>query len=191
VAALLLAAAALAGCASVPRSPAPEPALQAALAAFDGWQATGRVAVRTEQDGWSASFDWREAGGRGELGVRGPFGAGAARITRTASLVRIESATTEPLEVPAPFDALEPALVERLGVPLPLAPLRWWLLGVPAPDSPSVGTGASFEQSGWRVRVDEYSSLAGAPAPLPRRLVIERDATRIRVVVDRWELVGP
>lgn len=190
---LLAAAAGLAGCATVPRGspPPPNPSAQAALVDFDDWQATGRVAVKTGEDGWSASFDWREADGRGELGVRGPFGAGAARITRTSSLVRIESGSAEPLEVPAPFDALEPALVERLGVPLPLAQLRWWILGVPAPGAPSAGEGAAFEQSGWRVRVDEYAAVGGAPAPLPRRLVIERDATRIRVVVDRWHLVAP
>jgi outer membrane lipoprotein LolB len=188
------AAAWLAGCATVPPGPAmppPAPSAQAALATFDDWRATGRVAVKTAQDGWSASFDWREADGRGELGVRGPFGAGAARITRTESLVRIESGSAEPVEVAAPFDALEPALVERLGMPLPLAQLRWWILGVPAPGAPSVGAGAAFEQSGWQVRIDEYTAVGGAPAPLPRRLVIERDATRIRVVVDRWALDSP
>lgn len=193
---LAVAELALAGCATVPQGPgmavpAPTPAAQASLAAFDDWRATGRVAVKTARDGWSASFDWQEADGRGELGVRGPLGAGSARITRTAALVRIEGGSTEPLDVPAPFDTLEPALVDRLGFPLPLEQLRWWIVGIPAPGVASVGEGSAFEQSGWRVRVDEYTAVAGAPAPLPRRVVLERDTTRIRVIVDGWAATSP
>jgi outer membrane lipoprotein LolB len=186
---------ALGGCAAVPTAPvattAPAAGEREALARLDGWHASGRVAVKTAADGWSASFDWREAGGRGELGVRGPFGAGAARITRTPDTIHIESGSAAPIDVPAPFDALEPVLVDRLGVSLPIAQLRWWLVGVPAPGTPSAGEGPAFEQSGWRVRVDEYSTVAGAPAPLPRKLVMEREATRVRVLVDRWELAAP
>jgi outer membrane lipoprotein LolB len=191
------AALALASCATVPPAasipaPAPAPAdARAALAAFDGWRAAGRVAVKTAADGWSANFDWLERDGRGELGVRGPFGAGAARITRTADLIRIEQGGQPPVDVPAPFDTLEPVLRERLGAPLPLGQLRWWLLGVPAPDEPVVASAQGFEQSGWTVRVDEYAAVAGAPAPLPRRLVLEREATRIRVIVDRWDSAAP
>lgn len=181
----------LAGCATVPPAApvAPRADARGALLALDAWHANGRVAVKTASDGWSAGFDWREARGRGEIAVRGPFGAGSARITRTPSLIRIEQGSSASIDVPAPFDALEPTLVDRLGVPLPLTQLRWWLLGVPAPDAPSVGDAAAFEQSGWRVQVTEYAPVPGAPAPLPRRLVLERDATRIRVIVDRWELV--
>jgi outer membrane lipoprotein LolB len=189
-AAALVAALVVAGCATVPVAPPAPPAAadRTALETFQTWHASGRVAVKTANDGWSAGFDWREAAGRGELAVRGPFGAGSARITRTPESIRIESGSAAPVDVPAPFDALEPALVERLGVSLPLEQLRWWLVGVPAPDVPSSGGGAAFEQSGWRVRVDEYSPVDGAPAPLPRRLVMEREATRIRVLVDRWDL---
>jgi outer membrane lipoprotein LolB len=192
--AIAAAAAALAGCATVPTAPvAPPPAAdaRAALASFDDWRAAGRVAVKTAGDGWSANFDWHERDGRGELGVRGPFGAGAARITRSADRIRIEQGDGPPIDVPAPFDALEPTLRERLGAPLPLEQLRWWLVGVPAPEEPSVPAVQGFEQAGWTVRVDEYASVPGAPAPLPRRLVLERDGTRIRVVVDRWEAVAP
>lgn len=189
-AAALVAGLTLAGCATVPVVPSAPPAAaeRNALENFQTWHASGRVAVKTANDGWSAGFDWREADDRGELAVRGPFGAGSARITRTSQNIRIESGSAAPIDVPAPFDALEPTLVERLGVPLPLTQLRWWLVGVPAPGVDSSGGGAAFEQSGWKVRVDEYSSVDGAPAPLPRRLVMERETTRIRVLVDRWEL---
>ena len=182
---------ALAGCGAVPIRPtvATDPLARAAIAAFDGWHATGRVAVRAGGEGFHANFDWRQAGGRGELAVRGPFGAGAARISVDPVRIRIESGSEPPFEALAPFAALEPAVTARLGFPLPLEPLRYWVLGVPAPELPSAGVGADFDQSGWHVAVTEFAAVAGAPGPLPARLELTRSSTRIRLVVDHWQVV--
>jgi outer membrane lipoprotein LolB len=190
---LAAALALLAGCRTLPPAPlaAPNATERAAIAALDAWHATGRVAVRAGEQGFSASFDWQETAGHGELGVRGPFGAGAVQISRSDERIVIESATAPPLEVLAPFQALEPELTARLGFPLPLDPLRYWVRGVPAPDVPVDGGGAEFSQGGWLVSVTEFVPVAGAPGPLPARLVLTRDATRIRVVVDRWRIGGP
>jgi outer membrane lipoprotein LolB len=191
--AVLAGLAGLAGCQVLPPRPvaAPDAAERTAIAALATWRATGRVAVRAGGDGFSASFDWREAAGRGELGVRGPVGAGAVHISRSDERILIESGGAPPLEVAAPFDALEPELVARLGFPLPLDPLRYWVLGVPAPGRPADGAGSDFRQDGWQVTVGEYEPVAGAPGPLPARLTLSRDTTRIRVVVDRWRIGGP
>ena len=195
-AAILLAAAALlAGCAVAPRRAAPPAAPTAAelasLARLADFAVAGRVAVQSSSQGWSASFDWRESAGRGTLDVRGPFGAGATRITRSDERVVIESGSDAPLEIAAPFTGLEAALAARLGFPLPLAPLRYWILGVPAPGLASEGGAGRFRQADWDVACDAYLRVAGAPAPLPGRLVLTRAATRIRVVVDHWVVDAP
>ena len=193
----LVAAALLAGCAGVPQRAAPLaptglPTADelAALARLADFTLVGRVAVQSRGEGWNASFDWREAAGLGTLAVRGPFGAGAARITRSAERIVIESGNDAPLEVAAPFSALDKALVARLGFALPLAPLRYWIRGVPAPDLPSEGGTGRFRQADWDVACDAYARVAGAPGPLPGRLVLTRPGTRIRVVIDRWQLDG-
>ena len=190
--ALVALLATLAGCHAMPVQPvaAPDAAARVAITSLAGWQATGRVAVRAGADGFSASFDWQEAAGRGVIGVRGPFGAGAVRISRSAERIEIESGGAPPIAVAAPFDALEPELVARLGFPLPLDPLRYWVLGVPDPGRPSEGAGSDFRQDGWQVTVAEFVPVAGAPGPLPARLTLSRDTTRIRVVVDRWRVGG-
>jgi outer membrane lipoprotein LolB len=182
----------LAGCRVAPPRPALPPVRDlAAIAAFDHWQASGRIAVRTAQDGFSAQFDWRQSGADGLLGVRGPFGAGAARIAIGAGRIRIESGAEPPLEVAPPYEALEPLLVTRLGFALPLESLRYWLLGVPAPGAEAVPAAAGFEQSGWKVEASGFTTPALAPGPLPDRLQLTRGATRIRVLVDRWRADGP
>ena len=188
----LLALALLGGCQSLPPpAAAPTPAAQAALATLDTWRARGRVAVRSRAEGFGASFDWREAAGRGEIDVRGPLGAGAARITRSAEAIRIETASGPPLEIAAPFTALESELTARLGFPLPIGPLRYWLLGVPDPALPSEAGGQGFAQAGWTVALAQFAPVAGSPAPLPSRLVLKREATEIRVLVSSWTVAAP
>ena len=187
-----LALATLGACQTVPRhEAAPSAAVRAALAALDTWRARGRVAVRSAAEGFSASFDWHEAAGRGEIDVRGPLGAGAARITRTAESIRIETPSAAPLEVAAPFAALESELTRRLGFPLPIGPLRYWLLGVPDPTLASEPAGQGFVQAGWTVALTGFGPVAGAPGPLPSRLVLRREATEVRVLVSSWTVAPP
>jgi outer membrane lipoprotein LolB len=186
--------AALAGCHGLPSRPdlPPTPEARALLAALPDWRAQGRVAVRSAAGGFSASFDWHETGDHFELGVHGPFGAGAARISRTAEVIRIESGEGPTIELPSPFAALEPALVARLGFPLPIESLRYWVLGVPAPGMPSdAGQGGEFRQAGWTVSLAAFEPVSGAPGPLPSRLVLTRQATRIRVIIDTWQVGTP
>jgi outer membrane lipoprotein LolB len=183
---------ALAACHTVAQRPPGRPPAEAVagIVALGAWQAQGRVAVRSAGTGFSASFDWQESGGDSELDVRGPLGGGAARITQTADTIRIESGAAPPLEAAAPFDALEGELVARLGFPLPITALRYWLLGAPAPDRPSTPTAQGFEQDGWAITLEEFAAVDGAPAPLPSRLTLLRGDTRIRVAVSHWR-VGP
>lgn len=183
--------AALAACQTVPRTePAPSADTRAALAAVPAWRARGRVAVRSTGEGFSASFDWREAGGRGEIDVRGPLGAGAALITRTAERIRIETGSNPPIEIPAPFETVEAELTARLGFPLPIEPLRYWMLGVPDPDLPSSALADGFAQAGWNIALSGFAPVAMAPAALPSKLVLTRSGTQVRVVVSTWQ-VGP
>ena len=192
--ALLAAAAALvalAACQTVPLRPmtAPGPGARTALATLPAWHAAGRVAVRAGAAGWNASFDWRERGGAGELGVRGPFGAGVAHISRSADRIRIDGGGP-PLELEPPFTALESELAARLGFALPIEALRYWILGIPAPDVASDGEGATFRQSGWSVGCSRYTAVEGLASALPTRLELSRGATRIRVIIDRWQVGG-
>jgi len=186
--------AALAACHSLPSRPdlGPGPEVRALLASMPEWRAQGRVAVRSATGGFSASFDWHQTGDRGELGVHGPFGTGAARISRTPELILIESGQGPAVEVPSPFDSLEPALTARLGFALPIEPLRYWVLGVPAPGlSSEPGSGGDFRQAGWTVSLAGFEPVNGAPGSLPTRLELTRQATRVRVIIDAWQVGSP
>ena len=188
VVALLLAAS---SCAPVPVRPVGAALGASELLAFKSWRATGRLAVRTADDGFSASFEWQERPDLGQIDVHGPFGTAGTRITRSPQTIRIDNGHGAPIEVAAPFTDLEPALTTELGAPLPLETLRFWILGVPSPDLPSSSSGAGrFTQAGWTVQAEEPVAVLGAPAALPHKVTLERAQTRIRVVIDSWAAAG-
>ena len=188
---LIGALAALAACQTVPRAElAPSADARAVLAGVSAWRARGRVAVHSTGEGFSASFDWREAGGRSDIDVRGPLGAGAALITRTPQLIRIETGSNPPIDIPAPFESVEAELTTRLGFPLPIGPLRYWMLGVPDPGLPSSAAPEGFAQAGWNVALAAFAPVIKAPVALPTRLVLTRSGTQVRVVISAWQ-VGP
>ena len=88
-------------------------------------------------------------------------------------------------------DAAVAALQAKLGFQLPLAPLRYWLLGVPQPGTPFIlvrnadDRAEHLEQDGWSIAYDRY--LAAAGDRLPQRLVLTRGDVRVRLIVDRWD----
>jgi outer membrane lipoprotein LolB len=180
----------LAGCASLPPAvdTADWPARRAALQALSQWSLTGRVAVAAGGEGFSGGLRWRQDGARAEINMRGPFGGGALEIRVDGESLSITDANGE---VIAGEDARQ-RTADYVGAPLPLAELRYWLVGAPAPGSPyreSLGEGAGLsglEQAGWQVRYERYAEAEGRL--LPARLELAAGEVRMRFIVTGWRL---
>jgi outer membrane lipoprotein LolB len=175
---------ALAGCAAPPRAPEggtrPDPAI------LNQWSASGRMAVAAGNDGGSGSFDWAQDGTTSRLDLRGPLGAGAVRLVVTPQTLSLADGSGRVLDA----DGARADLQARLGADLPWDHLRYWLLGMPAPgfEATVLDQGAApwrvIEQAGWRLAYDSFEVVGGLS--LPRRLTAEREAVRVRVIVDAW-----
>ena len=164
----------LAGCATTPESTHNSAAVNTAwtlrqqqLSAVQGFEATGRIAVKG--GGLSGSLRWEQDGEHFKLRIAGPFGAGALSVQGTPDEVAIKGkdidlVTTEPTRV----------LAERTGWRLPLDSLRWWALGLPAPQHKAnitldaEGRALQITQADWMLRYSDYRSDS-VPA-LPRRI---------------------
>jgi len=186
-AAIMLVALLLGGCATAPTlSPADWNRAKTERQALDHWEMKGRAAVATATDAWTANVAWRQQAADSELRLQGVLGVGGVRVRSDGQSFDIETSKGEKITADDAASALEQAI----GVPLPVESLRFWLLGVPAPESDALeeldekGRLSKLEQDGWQARYDRY--VYQYDSWLPGRVRLEKGPLRMRVVVDEW-----
>ncbi|MFI4891367.1 MAG: lipoprotein insertase outer membrane protein LolB [Steroidobacterales bacterium] len=179
----------LGACAAMrpPAAPAVAPAAwdlrMSALQQAVQWGLDGRAAASAGKQGWQASITWRQQGSSTELHLAGPLGVGASVLRLTPEGLSVDGAQPR-------SDVME-TLRERLGIDLPLASLRYWLLGVPDPGTDCTLTRNAQDrprqliQSGWTIDVDRYVPVDGDW--LPGQLAVQREGVRVRIAVDHWD----
>ena len=185
----------LAGCRTVPTpapvfgpgADAPWPEQRAALERLDQYSLTGRVAVAANGQGFSGTLRYQQQPHRSDLALDGPLGMGGIRVVLDGDALAISNSRGEQLD----GDAGRAELEQSLGFSMPMAELRWWLLGIPAPGEASIDADAvsgeirSFLQGGWKVSIDARAPALGFA--LPQRLTATREGARMKLLVDRWQ----
>lgn len=175
----------LQGCATAPSVPLEVDPL--AVQRLAAWRLEGRVAVQTAADAWSASLVWQHDSESDHLALSGPMQQRAATILARENFVSYRSADGTDI-VASDADAL---LREKVGIAIPLGVLRYWVLGIPAPDYEATpdtdGEDArNFSQSGWTLRYGDY--LPAAELRLPRKLTATGEGMKLKLVVDEWQI---
>lgn len=177
----------LGGCATAPTlSPTDWNRAKVERQALDYWELKGRAVVATATDGWTANVAWRQQAANSELRLQGALGVGGVRVRSDGQTYEIETSKGEKITADDGAAALEQAI----GVPLPVGNLRFWLLGVPAPETVAIeelddtGRLSKLEQDGWQAMYDRY--VYQHHAWLPGRVRLEKGPLRMRVVVDEW-----
>lgn len=158
------------------------------LAAVQNFVLKGRIA-ESGVAGGRGDLDWTQAGERLDLRITGPLGVGALAISGDGRRTEIRSKDGV-IETANPQRTMQ----ERLGWSLPLAQVRYWALGVPAPGVPDdqprevllddVGRALRFEQYGWRIEYTEYQTVNSLS--LPRKLTLADGSRSFRLVIDEW-----
>ena len=159
--------------------PADWPARRTALQEWSRFDLRGRVAVASGADGFTAALRWAQRAGVARLELDGPLGVGGLRLELADGRYADEAARTE--------------LERRLGFALPVASLRYWLLGVPDPARTAEETVAAdarvlagLLQDGWSIRYAAYAAVPGAGYELPQRIEVTRGDVRVRLLVEGW-----
>lgn len=178
------------GCATLPPPAADDwPARRTVLQALDDWSLDGRIAVAAGENGFSGGFDWSQQGERADVTLSGPMGGAGLAIHLEGDALSVSLRG----ETFAGDDARR-LIEERMGPghAIPVAEMRYWLVGAPAPDRPhdeTLGEDrrlASLSQSGWQVRYERYDRVGSLA--LPARVEMTTEGLRLRVAVSSWRL---
>ena len=159
---------------------------QAVLGELDQWHFSGRVGVKTADDGFNGKLRWNQDDDDFQATVSGPLGIGTVRIERKGGTVEI----TDKDGVTTALQDVEAELWYRYGWTIPVESLRFWVLGIPDPRVPAdidVGDDDRLEsltQRGWDVTVSGYREVGGQQ--MPKRVTAKSADTSVRLVVDRW-----
>ena len=164
---------------------------QAHKASLDGmqhWFVSGRAAINNGSESWHVNLLWLQQGDNYQIRLSGPFGAGQVQIKGNNNQVELLTADDERF-YSSDIDSL---LYARTGVKMPVAELRYWLIGLPSPgrkQAASVdrhGRLSRLQQGDWRVRYKRYMPVNGLV--LPRKIFADKEQLDVRVVIDQWKL---
>jgi outer membrane lipoprotein LolB len=190
----------LAGCASL-FQPAPPPytltvqqqaALQArrqALAPVSAWTLAGRLSIKTGDDAWAGKLLWQQSRDEFRIHFNTPTGQGAVQLMSNPQF----GVEMRPAQGGVYYaDDAETLLYEHTGWKLPVSGMRFWIVGLPVDQAlgfiqfDAQSRIQRLEQSQWRIEYKGYQSVQAYE--LPRKITLENDQLKIRIVIDRWEV---
>lgn len=95
------------------------------------WQLSGRISIRSEQDALSGALRWRQQKDAFVINFNSPLGQGAMQLSGDDIGVELRAANGRVLQA----DDLDQLFEEAAGWDVPLSSLRFWIFGIPSPDS--------------------------------------------------------
>jgi outer membrane lipoprotein LolB len=174
------------GCTPVPvqKEPPYSRELSEVLYDVNTWSMSGRVAIISNDDSWQADIDWAHKPGFDEINLSGPLGQGKTVIHLEENFVSIARGSDD-----VNFsDRPEQFINEQLGLLVPVKSLRYWVLGLPKPESAFVDVSGGFKQEGWQVLYQQMQSIENKS--LPRKISVSNSQAKLKLIIDQWTLNG-
>jgi len=158
------------------------------LSQMGNWQAKGRAAIRSKEQGHNVSMDWQQTGQNYNLYFYGPLGAGWVRIIGKPGHVKLTTSEGKSYEADKP----ENLVYEHLGWNLPFANLVYWLRGLPTPDSianiktiDQYNQLQTLEQDGWKIEYVSYRFYDNIT--LPERINLSNRDLKLKLIIQNWK----
>ena len=153
------------------------------LYTVENWEFQGRMAIRDQQESWSASLKWQHQKDADRLRLSGPLGQGGALIVLTADTITIDQGDGQ-IEYSEQPDLL---IRQRLGIFVPVRAFRYWVVGLVQPGREFKEIADGFVQSGWTIRYMQF--MQSGKELMPRKIIVTSNTTKLKLIIDQWELL--
>lgn len=159
------------------------------LNAIQSWSAQGNLAIRTQQKGFNASFNWRQNSSSDySIALFGPLGTNRIQLTGNSQQVVLRT----PNRMASAQDP-EHLLQQQVGWNIPISNLFYWLRGLPAPYAKAQKSYdmnnhlVQMQQQGWHIIYLRYLAVNGID--LPTRIFLSNSQLQVRIIITNWRLV--
>ena len=153
------------------------------------FELAGRVAVRSQDRAFSSALRWKHAAGSDEIWLTAPLGQTIAHLQADGNGATLTGADQKQYHA----GSIESLTKSAFGWRFPVAGMRYWVLGRPAPgmvldsvERDDAGRIARFKQDEWQVRFT-YLNAGTAPSQLE---IVGSDA-QIRFLIDERSAAPP
>ena len=148
------------------------------------WEFSGRIALQNHENSWSANIEWVHEPEQDQLFLSGPFGQGAVRIILQPKSILIDygDGRVESSEHVNEF------IFRQLGFFVPALALRYWVLGLTAPDATHIDIDDGFSQFDWDVHYQHFIPINGEL--MPRKIKVIKGDEKLKLIIDHWVLNG-
>lgn len=179
---LILASLLLTGCALFPTEPSiPYSKTSSALYKLDNWSLDGRLSISNSQDSWNANVDWQHSANNEQIKLSGPLGQGATIIRLSKDSVTIDKGDGKPQSSTQPQQFIN----QQLGMFVPVASLRYWVIGLPEPNVDFVETPTGFKQAGWLIDYKQMQTLK--TNTVPYKINVSNEQVKLKLIIDEWQ----
>lgn len=168
-------------------------ARQAELAKIKYWRMSGSFSVRQANHGAEiANFTWWQSDRTYRISILSALDLYRVDIYRMNNIVKLWKNGTLSLTAHSPEELLE----EALGWSLPISNLRYWILGMPAPQKHGTfyvkydgfGHLKDLKQDGWTLHFDSYKRQLNAP-DFPKEIILTHENLTVKIVMKQWLLM--
>ena len=156
------------------------------------WQVNGKLAIRTlssnaaKPTAQALRFDWQQQAQDYKVTLTGPLGFGRVTVTQQNQRIYL-SQDKNAIEA----DDIDQLFAQQTGWALPISYLRYWALGLPAPEQAftlnknSQAQLIGFKQDGWQIN---YPSITlAAPYPLPSKMIASNKHFTLVIAFKHWQ----
>lgn len=158
------------------------------LEALHTWSLKGRVAGKSNNEGFRTGVRWYQQPDEFNIDLHGPLGRKVAVIKGKEGDVQLNTSKGENYSATDP----ESLMQELFGYSLPVNGLRFWMRGIPDPDQvyaslelDDQGRLKQLSQSGWLI---DYNRYHDSNPSMPAFIKISSKNLNANIVIDAWSL---